>query len=187
MTGDRPGPDLLAVAERVLELLGEGQYVATYKYAVMLALLDLVLGLPEGQDPTTHQLAEKIVQLYWPHTAPYGAREPSAVLRQNSRGQAEIVRDIARFRHEVVRDRSLPLVQAQARHRAAFERPVRQVELKLIEMPLARLQVHRRPGTAVPVRDCSTWCVTEPHPSFSVSRLERPHRDGHLESAKKFG
>ena len=140
MTGDRPGPDLLAVAERVLELLGEGQYVATYKYAVMLALLDLVLELPEGQDPTTHQLAEKIVQLYWPHTAPYGAREPSEVLRQNSRGQAEIVRDIARFRQEVVRDRSLPLVQARTRHRAAFDRLVREVELKLIEMPLARLQ-----------------------------------------------
>jgi len=138
--GDRPGPDLLAVAERVLELLGEGQYVATYKYAVMLALLDLVLELPEGQDPTTHQLAEKIVQLYWPHTAPYGAREPAAVLRQNNRGQAEIVRDIARFRERVVRDRSLPLVQARARHGAAFERLVRHVEVKLIEMPLARLQ-----------------------------------------------
>jgi len=50
------------------------------------------------------------------------------------------VSDIGRFRQELVRDRSLPLVQARTRHRAAFDRLVRQVEVKLIEMPLARLQ-----------------------------------------------
>ena len=33
----------LALAERILELLDQGRFTATYKYAVLLALLDLSL------------------------------------------------------------------------------------------------------------------------------------------------
>ena len=33
----------LALAERILELLDQGRFTATYKYAVLLALLDLCL------------------------------------------------------------------------------------------------------------------------------------------------
>lgn len=62
--------DLVAFAERVLALLDQGTFVATYKYAVLLALMDLC---PEGTQRdgaapdcvTTRQLAEKVVELYW--------------------------------------------------------------------------------------------------------------------------
>ena len=63
--------DLISFAEKVLELIDEGRYTATYKYAVLLALIDLCLERTQasGAPPdvlTTHQLAEKIIEIYWP-------------------------------------------------------------------------------------------------------------------------
>jgi len=39
-----------------------------------------------------------VVELYWPHAAPYPDQPPAGVLRQNVGGQAEIVAAIAGFR-----------------------------------------------------------------------------------------
>ncbi len=65
-------------------MLDEGRYTATYKYAVLLALMDLCLERTQaaGTPPdtvTTPELAEKIVEIYWPHTAPFGKRAPGGV------------------------------------------------------------------------------------------------------------
>jgi len=94
--------DAIGFAEKVLELLDEGRYTATYKYAVLLALIDLCLEGTQasGAPPemvTTRQLADKIVELYWPHTVPFASRAPARILSQNTRGQAEIVSAILRF------------------------------------------------------------------------------------------
>jgi hypothetical protein len=77
----------IGFAERVLELLEEGRYTATYKYAVLLALIDVCLERTQasGAPPdviTTRQLADKIVEIYWPHTVPFAGHAPAAVLRQ---------------------------------------------------------------------------------------------------------
>ena len=88
----------------------------------------------------TPELAEKIVEIYWPHTAPFGTRAPEArVLRQNTSGQAEIVSAITRFR---VRHAPEAATSWQGRLAAPkqYEGLVRSVEWKLIEMPLPRLQ-----------------------------------------------
>jgi len=73
-------PDRTAIrlAERLIQLLGRGGFTATYKYAVLVALMDLcmeltsVTGLPPDMI-TTRQLAEKVIEIYWPHCAPYGS------------------------------------------------------------------------------------------------------------------
>ncbi len=134
----------IAFAEKILELLDEGRYTATYKYAVLLTLMDLCLEQADrsGRPPeavTTRQLAERIVELYWPHTVPYGDRGPATVLKQNVGGQAEIVSAIASFRQ---RWAPTAAVVWQARRDAPdrFETLVRLVEWKLIQMPLPRLQ-----------------------------------------------
>lgn len=62
------------------------------------------------------------------------------VLRQNSGGQAEIVSLIRRFRDSLTVDPLAPLHRARATQPKKFERLVRNVEWKLIEMPLPRLQ-----------------------------------------------
>ena len=135
----------IAFAEKVLELLEEGRYTATYKYAVLLALMDLCLERTQasGAPPDvvmTPELAEKIVEIYWPHTTPFGEQAPEAwVLRQNSSGQGEIVSALMRFRSRHAPDAA---TNWQGRFAAPkhYEALVRSVEWKLIEMPLPRLQ-----------------------------------------------
>ena len=93
----------IGFAEKVLELLDEGRYTATYKYAVLLALIDVCLEHTEssGAPPdmvTTRQLADKIVELYWLQSVPFVSRVQVVVLKQNRTGQAEIMSEITRFR-----------------------------------------------------------------------------------------
>lgn len=135
----------IALAERILAILDQGSFSATYKYALFTAILDLTLEKTTAAGPptslTTRELAERIIDIYWPHASPF---ETGSVLRQGgvrAGSQAEIVRAIAEFRLEVAGS------PAEIRHRARlarpkdFERLVRFVEWKLIEMPIPRLQV----------------------------------------------
>jgi hypothetical protein len=137
----RPEQDLVAFAERVLALLDQGSFVATYKYAVLLALMDLCLEGTNrhGRAPdcvTTRQLAGKVIELYWPQTSEFRGR----TLRQNSGRQARILTDIAGFRASLA-DPSAPLDRARSEAPRGFQRLVDKVEWTLILMPLPRLQV----------------------------------------------
>jgi diadenosine tetraphosphate (Ap4A) HIT family hydrolase len=136
-----------AFGERILQLLDESRRVATYKYAVLLALTDLCLeqapaaGGPSGA-LTTRQVAEKVLDLYWPHTSPFqGKSDWQGVLKQNTGGQAEILSAIRKFRERFAVDPSEPL--SRARHQAPekYEALLRTVEWKLIHMPLPRVQL----------------------------------------------
>jgi hypothetical protein len=144
-----PSQSALRLAERLIQLLDRGGFTATYKYAVLVALMDLCMELTSatGLPPdmiTTRQLAEKVIELYWLHCAPYDSER--GVLRQNmgkSGTQAEIVKHILQFRQRVHADpaASLPLSRARAAAGSDdYEKLVRVVEWKLIEMPLSRLQ-----------------------------------------------
>lgn len=131
--------------ERLLALLDRGSFTATYKYAVLLALIDLCLEDSDrhGDPPsmvTTEQLAEKVIDLYWPHLRPFEGGDET-VLRQNQGSQAAILRSLQRFRASCLRDPSLPLVKARAQAPAAWKQLLRDIEWKLVEMPLPRLQV----------------------------------------------
>lgn len=153
-------PDRIAIrlAERLIQLLDRGGFTATYKYAVLVAIIDLCMELTgkSGLPPdviTTRQLAEKVIELYWTHCAPYPHGE-RRVLRQNSSRrltdagkldtQAEIIRHILQFRArlDVNPAASLPLSRARAAAApGAYERLARIIEWKLVEMPLPRLQL----------------------------------------------
>ncbi|MEP7120185.1 MAG: HNH endonuclease domain-containing protein [Byssovorax sp.] len=147
-----PAPDRTAIrlAERLIQLLGRGARTSTYKYAVLIGLMDLCMELtgPTALPPdmiTTRQLAEKVIELYWPHCAPYP--DTSSVLRQNTGSgdtQAEIIQHIEKFRKgaKVNHAASLPISRARAATSPeAYEKLVRVIEWKLIEMPLPRLQI----------------------------------------------
>lgn len=155
--------DALRLAERVMQLLDQGTFTATYKYAVLLAMMDLCLertgetGLPPDT-LTTRQLAEKVIALYWPQTAPYVASSagPGQILLQSGKGkkgentgqgQAEIISAICQFQDTLARNNSVSSSLVRARTLAgvqAWEALVHFVEWKLIEMPLPRLQLMGR-------------------------------------------
>jgi diadenosine tetraphosphate (Ap4A) HIT family hydrolase/5-methylcytosine-specific restriction endonuclease McrA len=132
--------------ETLLTLLDQAQLTSTYKLAVLLALVDLCLerATESGAAPssvTTRQLAEKVLALYWPQTAPFG--ETAAVLRQNAGSErgARVLRRIEEFRVRAAGDPTVPLARARATAPTAFEVLVRDVEWTMILMPLPRVQV----------------------------------------------
>lgn len=111
--------DVAAFGERMLQLLDQTRRVATYKYAVLLGLIDLCLEHATATDGpstvlTTQELAEKVLQLYWPHTAPFhGKGNWQGVLKQNTGGQAEILSAIRKFREHFAADPSEQRSRAQ--------------------------------------------------------------------------
>ena len=135
----------LEVGERIIALLDEGLFTATYKYAVLVGLLDLSLeqGAEVGAGSlvvTTRQLAEKVLASYWPQVRPMPFHQ-GVVPRQNGRGNrdARIVRIIDAYDPRGGRQRPA-LAEVRARDPSSYRRLVTEVERVLIEMPLPRLQ-----------------------------------------------
>ena len=140
----RPELSFEDFCQRLLSLFDEGRFTATYKYAVLLGLLDVLAERVDrqGRAPDvvhTRDLARAVLELYWPHTRRFSYA--AKVLVQNRGGQAEIVSDIARFRGETVGDATAPLSVARTKAADGYRQLVRRIELKLIEMPLGKLQV----------------------------------------------
>src|SRR3954453_2226278 len=82
----------------IQRLLADGQFVSTYKYALLLALADVSIeagddsGAPLEVD--THKLAEKFIEYYWRQTASYvrpGEERPQGILLQNTGKQAGVI------------------------------------------------------------------------------------------------
>ncbi len=141
MTGG--GRGIIRFAEKIVQLLDEGGFTATYKYAVLLGLMDLCLeqSAASGAPPTsitTPQLAAKVVELYWPHSLPFD--EKGGILRQNTGRQARIVSLIQDFRHTKAPDPTASLHRSRLHAPEAFRKLQRDVEWKLVEMPLPKLQ-----------------------------------------------
>lgn len=123
----------------IQQLLNEGSFVATYKYALLMALVDL--SVEKGDDSgnvlslSLTDLAEKIIEYYWRQAIPYpGTRQPD-ILRQNTGQQAAIINKLIQahpdYRH------SLPKLKQDHR---VWSSLVNQVARIVKEMPLFRLQ-----------------------------------------------
>ena len=142
MAGDQ---DAIALAERVLGILNEGGFSATYKFALFTAILDLCIEktTTHGTPPdtlTTRQLADRVVELYWNHVTPYGGR---GTLRQGGGlgQQATIVWRIETARAQWAGAQTDTAYRARRAHPVEFGALVDFVEWKLVEMPIPRLQV----------------------------------------------
>ncbi len=128
--------DSTALAERLLSLLVESARVSTYKSALLLAIVDRVQEhIGDGRLPV-RDLAERVVELYWPQTLKYPTT--GGVLRQVQEGEAVIVTAVTAFRGQLGSElRALPQV-----HRSGpeWEQLLSRVEEKLAEFPIPRLQ-----------------------------------------------
>lgn len=137
-----PGPH--GFGEKLLTLLEEGAFSTTYKLAVLLALTDLCLEHSDerGHGPSevsTRDLAVRVIEIYWPQATVFPSPRNERVLGQSGRGKAEILESIVDFRRRFGSDPSAPI--SEARRIARFEALVDEVEWKLVEMPLPRLQL----------------------------------------------
>ena len=141
----RPSPaDQIRFIANVERILAEGSFVATYKYALLVALVELAI---ERGDDSNRELplpildiADKFAELYWRQAAPYeadGASGPGLVLHQNQGKQASAISRLAKLRNEMQGSRS---TLAQARRSADWSPLVAQMRSLLKNMPLWRLQ-----------------------------------------------
>ena len=84
----------------IQRLLAEGQFTASYKFALLLALADLcVLKGDDSGDPlelTIHDIAEKFIDLYWQQCRPFemGGQTTGVILQQNTGKQAAVISGI---------------------------------------------------------------------------------------------
>lgn len=99
-----PAETQLQFLSKLQRVFAEGDFTATYKYALLISLADLAVEL--GSD-TSHelvlairQIGERFIGLYWKHCVPYsnGRVDGTGVLIQNKGKQAAIVSYITDFR-----------------------------------------------------------------------------------------
>lgn len=117
------------------ELLAEGGFVATYKFALLQALADLSVEQHPATDGSlrlpVEQLAEKFIEYYWNQARPFR----DEVLRQNTKGQAEVVTLVSAYRQRT--DGRLGSLRARTQD---WQRLVKRVAAVIVKMPLWKLQ-----------------------------------------------
>jgi hypothetical protein len=168
------GPDV-GFAERLLEVIDSGRRTATYKLALLMALLDLCArhSDADGRAPGrlyTRDIAEQVAVLYWPQVIPY--RLPgsgSAVeLRQITGSRAAILGSVSTFRHKAAAAGATSWHLARQRLPGDYQSMLDQVEVTVAAQPLPRLQAVGSAETVFPFIYELSW---GPRESFSVARL----------------
>jgi 5-methylcytosine-specific restriction endonuclease McrA len=185
----------LAFLAKLQRLFAEGDFTATYKFALLIALADLAV--EQGSDTgdeltlTLRQIAERFIQLYWQQAVPYGSGRAGAVpevLVQNTGKQASVVAAIAKFRARV------PVVSAQAAaaHRD-YQGLLSLVAKTVSAQPLVALQnfgggtdefiYERFASGRVRLKVGVTYCLRRFQPL--VQQLARTHWVDHVKSNRQ--
>ena len=131
----------LEFLRKVQRLLDEGDFVATYKYALLQTLADLCveheLILDRPLRIPLSAIAEKFIEYYWVQAVPYApGLDGGGVLKQNTGKQAAVINWLVEERLSV--DGSLAALRMQPkRWRGLVSNVVGQVR----KMPLWKLQV----------------------------------------------
>lgn len=106
MTWPRPTPERqLEFLQRIQSLFEDGDFAATYKFALLMALAELAIerGTDDGRplDLALTQIGEKFAELYWPQTVPYSSGTTGAavdILAQNQGAQAAVIKELLKLR-----------------------------------------------------------------------------------------
>lgn len=95
MAGMQQQLDFIAYIQR---MLNEGEFVATYKFALLHAIADICVEHPLQQPDselviTLDALVDKFILLYWHHAMPFAADHngDAALLKQNSGTQSKVI------------------------------------------------------------------------------------------------
>jgi len=185
----------LVFLTKVQRVFAEGDFTATYKCALLIALADLAveLGKDDGSELalSTRLIAGRFIQLYWSQTAPFGTGRPGAapsVLVQNLGAQAAVLSSIIEFRQLT----GAKTLQQAATH-SAFAALVSNVATTVSAQPLAKLQnfggstdhfLYERPGAGkVRLKPGVAYCLRRFHPL--VQQLARSHWVQHVKSNRR--
>ncbi|MFO1413545.1 MAG: HNH endonuclease [Burkholderiales bacterium] len=130
----------LAFIGHVQRLLEEGQFTATYKYALLMALVDIAVerGSDDGNELQIPLLviADKFAEYYWGHTRPFAGK---GVLRQNTGTNIAVLSILGPIQ---MRYPSL----SESRRQPEWQGVLRAMARLVKEMPLLKLQRLRSGG-----------------------------------------
>ena len=166
-------------AERLLEIIDSGRRTATYKLALVLALLDLCARQSdeEGQAPIelrTRDVAEEVASLYWPQVMPFrlDGSDDAPELRQIANKRSTIIDPLRSFRRTAEAIGVTSLWLARRRLPREYEAVIDRIEQTLAEQPLPRLQTVGSSETVFPfMYDLGPQWGSDQ--SFTISRLRR--------------
>lgn len=134
--------DQVAFLGKLQRLLAEGDFQATYKYALLVALADLAVehGTDDerGLDLSVRQIGARFIEFYWRHAAPYGVGRADAmpgVLVQNKGVQAAVISAILAFRAQTG-----IVTELKARSHPAYAALLSEVSDTVSKQPLNFLQ-----------------------------------------------
>jgi 5-methylcytosine-specific restriction endonuclease McrA len=185
----------LTFLAKLQRLIAEGDFTATYKFALLIALADLAVevGHDDGRELmlSTRQLGERFVHLYWKQATAYSTgrsgSEPG-VLVQNTGVQAAVVSAIVAFRD--LAPAANP--QIAARH-PAYSHLLRVVTQTVSAQPLNYLQnfggatdafLYERAGPGrVRLKPGVAFCLRRFQPL--VQQLARSHWIGHIKGNRR--
>ena len=132
----------LAFLGKLQRLFAEGDFTATYKFALLVALADLAveLGADDGEplDLGTHRIGERFVHLYWRQSMPYRTGRSgtdAGVLVQNLGEQAAVLSAIVAFRAQ-----ARVSTRQQAAAHLAYKDLVTRITATVSAQPLQYLQ-----------------------------------------------
>ena len=121
-------------------LLGEGSFVSTYKFALLMSLADICVERPDDNangmlSITGREIAEKFIVFYWRQTLPYPDMQGEQfVFKQNTGKQAGVIRLLERARKDFG-------TLARLMHdQRAWQSLVSEVASIVRDMPLWKLQ-----------------------------------------------
>lgn len=135
--------DAVRFAEQLLSLVDTGRTSSTYKLATLLALIDVAV---ESTDPVTgaptriraKRVAERVVELYWPQSAVYGAVSGGALVQSPQAGVIPARLADWRQRHGIGGRATLD--DARRVDPAGWEDLKNDLIARVLQMPIPRLQ-----------------------------------------------
>ena len=135
--------DAVRFAEQLLSLVDTGRTSSTYKFATLLALIDVAVESTDPVDgaPTrirAKRVAERVVELYWPQSAAYGAVSEGALVQSPQAGV--IPARLADWRQQHGIGSRATLDDARRVDPAGWDRLMKTLVARVLQMPIPRLQ-----------------------------------------------
>ena len=178
----------LAFLNKIQRLFAEGDFSASYKYALLIAIADIAVESGRDDDqPLTiphRRLGEKFIELYWQQSAPFRG---DGVLIQNNGTQAAVISQIAQFRSQT----HAATVNA-ARSAGCFKSLLTKVTRVVVDKPVFHIQnlggirdqfLFESDADSITLLPGVAFCLRRFQPL--VQQLARSHWIDHIKRNKK--
>jgi 5-methylcytosine-specific restriction endonuclease McrA len=192
LTETSPAPEeQLAFLAKLQRLFSEGDFTATYKFALLIALADLAVeSNSHGAEPlplSIRQIAHRFILMYWHHAREYGvgrANTKHGVLVQNLGTQAAVITHIRAFQMQYPR-----LTLAQAAATPVLRGLITKIAATVANQPVEYLQnfggttdpfLYSRVPGGVELRPGVTYCLRRFYPL--IQQLSRAGWMSHIKS-----